>query len=344
MSEGTAIEWADNTFNPWWGCAKVSPACDHCYAERDAGRFQPGRVLWGVEAERRTFGDKHWNDPVRWNARAAKAGRRESVFCSSMADVFDKNAPAGARERLWRLIAETPSLDWLLLTKRIGNARRMLPGPWLEPGGWPANVRLGATFCNQDEVNRDLPKLLALDVPNFASLEPLLGPIDLASVQRVSDDGEWTYIDNGLTGFRATKGGGFDGKALDWVIVGGESGPSARPMHPAWVRALRDQCAKTGTPFLFKQWGEWLPGENEAHPTAKEPDGSLRRIAHHQDGRWGATETRPTEANYVTLDEAGEMRRGPWDGRPNVTCWAERVGKRAAGRLLDGAEHNGFPT
>jgi protein gp37 len=330
MSENTAISWTDHTFNPWWGCAKVSPACDHCYAERDAKRFAPATTLWGVDAARRTFDDKpdgtnkHWDGPLKWNKAAQREGVRRRVFCASMADVFDKNAPEGARERLWRLIHDTPALDWLLLTKRIGNASRMLPPTWLRQPiygqlpDWPHNLRIGATFCNQDEVNRDIGKLLDLGCPNFASIEPMLGAITLTRIER--EEGDWSYLDNALTGFRANKGGGHDGKRLDWVICGGESGPHARPMHPDWPRALRDQCAAAGVPFHFKQHGEWAP---------------------HRAGAGG--------------DEGGDLRRGhvrylQGDGREpdghfrKGDAAVARVGKAAAGRLLDGVEHNGFPS
>lgn len=265
MAESTSISWTDATFNPWWGCSKVSPACDHCYAERDAKRFAAGRVLWGIDAERREFGDKHWNEPKRWaRLLPQKLGRRPRVFCASMADVFDKNAPPGARERLWHLILQTPELDWLILTKRIGNARSMLPREWLATRvygtlpSWPANLRIGSTFCNQEEVARDMRKLLDLCCPNFASFEPLLGPINLERIKRIERDGregdeETLYLDNALSGFMATKGGGYDGKPLEWVIAGGESGPHARPMPTAWARSLLEQCAKAGTAFHLKQ-------------------------------------------------------------------------------------------
>lgn len=280
MSDKTAISWTDATFNPWWGCTKISPACDHCYAERDAKRFAPGRVLWGVDAERREFGAKHWDQPKTWNDKAEREGGRLSVFCASMADVFDKNAPAGAREQLWQLIIDTPNLDWLLLTKRIGNARAMLPSEWLEDE-WPDHVRLGSTVVNQDEFDRDVPKLVALGCPNFVSVEPMLGPIDMRA----------EFVGRGAPSFESP---------LHWVIAGGESGPKARPTHPAWFRSLRDQCAVAGVPFHFKQWGEWADA-------------------------WTCS--------------GGDLKVSQWtDG-----ALSARVGKKAAGRLLDGVEHNGVP-
>src|SRR6266566_1604751 len=126
MGEETAIEWCDHTFNAWWGCTKVSPACDHCYAETWAKRTGfPD--LWGLNAGRRTFGEKHWYDPLRWDLAAMKASRRAKVFCNSMADVFDNHeGVTEARRRLWTVIKCTPNLDWLILTKRVGNIEKML--------------------------------------------------------------------------------------------------------------------------------------------------------------------------------------------------------------------------
>lgn len=234
MSETTGISWTDHTFNPVHGCAKVSPACDHCYAERDSKRFAGGQVLWGVDAARRTFGDKHWNEPLRWNAKAAKEGVRRRVFCASMADVFDKNWPDGTRDRLWRLIEATPHLDWLLLTKRIGNAKAMLPAAWLKAGEWPKHVRIGITVINQEEYDRDVSKLIALGCPNFLSIEPMLGSINLRSQA------------SGMP-IRALA------DLLDWVIAGGESGPHARAGDVEWYRSLMVQCSAAGVPFHLKQ-------------------------------------------------------------------------------------------
>ena len=293
MSENSAIEWTHHTFNPWWGCAKVSPGCDHCYAERDAGRFEPNKTLWGVDAARREFGDKHWDAPVKWNRAAEANGVRSRVFCASMADVFDKNAPAGARERLWALIKATPWLDWQILTKRIGNAKAMLPADW---GGGYENVWLGISVVNQEEADRDIPKLLATQARvRFLSIEPMLGAIVLP---KQCDAGS-TPGPGGVGGVTCALCGGNDGRGclgVDWVICGGESGPKARPMHPDWARSLRDQCAAAGVSFLFKQWGEWAP-------------------------------------NWLN-DDAGNKIPG--------SEWMDRMGKKIAGRVLDGRTHDGY--
>jgi protein gp37 len=299
MSNTTGISWCDATFNPWWGCSKVSPACDHCYAERDAKRFAPLRVLWGAGAERRTFGEKHWNEPRRWaRTLPAKLGRRPRVFCASMADVFDNQAPVEERVRLFRLIAETPELDWLLLTKRIGNAWPMMLEVAKRCGGGKqpmGNVWLGATVVNQAEADRDIPKLLATPAHvRFLSIEPMIGPVDLRHLQPGDPPTEIDALAGThgvLHPHRGTCG------RIDWVIAGGESGPHARPANPGWFRSLRDQCTAVGVPFHFKQWGEWVPED------------------HHR-----------------AIGDCGHQPALPI-----------RVGKRAAGRMLDGVEHNGFP-
>jgi protein gp37 len=279
MAENSNIEWTDHTFNPWIGCTKVSPGCDHCYAERRMDT-RLHRVQWGAGNPRvRT---KTWGDPVRWNKQHevffAQHGRRQRVFCASLADVFDNEVPQAWRDDLYGLIAKTPNLDWLLLTKRIGNARLMLPATWscgaTQP--WP-NVWIGATVVNQEEADRDIPKLDATPAHvRFLSIEPMLGPIDIR--------------------FEILWGAG-SRNGIDWVICGGESGHGARPMHPAWARSLRDQCAAAGVPFFFKQWGEHAP-------------------------------------NWLN-DDAGNAIPG--------SEWIDRMGKRAAGRLLDGVQHDRMP-
>jgi protein gp37 len=326
MSANSKIEWTDHTFNPWIGCTKVSPACDHCYAEVSTPCRTLG-VSWGAGEDRRRTSEANWKEPLRWNANHdkffAEHGRRQRVFCASLADVFDNEVPNLWRQNLMSLIADTPNLDWLLLTKRIGNVERMLQEACLHDGRLMdasdryrplENVWIGATIANQEEADRDIPKLLQVHAAvRFLSMEPLLGPVDLSYRaakalpiywEGTEADGPMPYHD-GLTGrhlFDAKRRGWapYSGRGVDWVIVGGESGPHARPMHPDWARSLRDQCAAAGVPFLFKQWGEWL-GE-------------------YQDG---ATDHDPMEIN--------------------ASPWSVRVGKKAAGRLLDGRTHDEFP-
>lgn len=239
MGKASSIEWTHHTFNPWWGCTKVSPGCKNCYAETFSRRV--GQEIWGRRSARRFFGDQHWNEPVRWNAEASRSRVRRRVFCASMADVFeDRLDVKHVRERLWRLIDATPALDWLLLTKRPDNFARF--APWRDE--WPQNVWAGVTAENQLWADRRIPLLLQVPaVVRFVSCEPLLGRLDLQ---------KW---------FRSVP-------QIDWVIAGGESGHHARPMNPEWARDLRDQCANAAVPFHFKQWGHWRP-EEEAVPATR---------------------------------------------------------------------------
>lgn len=237
MVENTKIEWAHHTFNPVVGCTKVSVgalgACVHCYAESWAKRA--GRDVWGDRPRQRTT-VANWAQPHKWNLAAAAAGVRYRVFCASLADVFDNAWDPQWRTDLFRLIWQTPNLDWLLLTKRIGNARAMLNAA-IEGLGtgmidWDdlpfPNVWLGATIANQEEAERDIPKLLNAPARlRFLSMEPLLEAVDLTTIQHF--------------------------KALGWVICGGESGPQARPLNVQWAESLREQCGAAGVPFFFKQ-------------------------------------------------------------------------------------------
>ena len=257
MAEKSAIEWTDATFNPWWGCTKVSPGCDHCYAERDAGRYQPERKLWGVDADRRFFGEDHWHAPTVWERKAIREDRRIRVFCASMADVFD-NHPAlpDVREMLWDLIRRTPHLDWLILTKRIGNVERMLPKDW---GGGYQNVWLGISVVNQTEADRDIPKLVGTPAKTrFLSCEPLLGPIDLEYPKSLFPHGP-SYCCSGVD--CGCMGQPIDAPLIwniDWVIVGGESGPRSRPMELGWARTLQIQCEIHRVEFFMKQLSQVL--------------------------------------------------------------------------------------
>lgn len=333
MSENSKIEWTDHTFNPWEGCQKVGPGCDHCYAETRNARFGGGQAInWGPGAPRRRTSPANWRKPLAWNA-AHKAfftehGRRQRVFCASLADVFDNAVDPAWRLDLFRLIEQTPNLDWLLLTKRIGNARAMSQVAMGAIGcihkPLPENIWLGATICNQAEADRDIPKLLATPARvRFLSMEPLLGPVNLTQIMRRSADGDWTYCDDVLRGFRAHKCGGHTSpeNAVDWVIVGGESGPGARPMHPDWARDLRDQCAAAGVPILFKQWGEHAVTYDRDRD---DPDWQRCAEWDRKPGRW------------INL-AGGHGFNG------DRVHYAERVGKKAAGRLLDGVQHDGFP-
>jgi protein gp37 len=222
----SSIEWTDFTFNGWIGCTRVSPGCDNCYAaaqDRFRGWTSQG---WGAGKPRRRTSTSTWRQPLRWNAAAASAGTRSRVFCSSLADVFDNEAPDEWRADLAQLILDTPQLDWQLLTKRIGNAAGMLASMF--PSGTPDNVWLGATIVNREELLRDGPKLMATPARvRFWSAEPLLGDLGIVP----------------------------PGLLPHWVIIGGESGPKARPMELDWARSLLLQCGAAGTRAFMKQLG-----------------------------------------------------------------------------------------
>lgn len=225
MGETTGISWTDATWNPWIGCTKVSPACDRCYAERDAKRY--GLADWGDDAPRKRTGVAYWKNPEKWNRKAEKEGKRTKVFCASMADVFeDRRDLDGWRQELWQLIGLTPNLDWLLLTKRPENFQRMLPPSWLkEPMG---NVWLGVTAENQRRADERIPLLLQTPaVVHWVSAEPLLGPLNLSRFK--------------------------DG--IDWIIVGGESGPGYRKMELGWAVDVLSQSRAYGFAFFMKQLG-----------------------------------------------------------------------------------------
>ena len=226
MAENSKIEWTEHTFNPWWGCIRVSPACKNCYAEAMAKMY--GHRCWGAKSERRFLSDAHWRQPLKWDKQAEADGVRRRVFCASMADVFeDREELIPWRQRLWALIEATPHLDWLLLTKRPENIAQMGPA-----SGFPANVWLGTTVENQKYADLRIPELSSVPAAvHFLSCEPLLGPLNLSN---------WLPM-------------------LDWVIAGGESGAKARPTDPKWFESLRDQCKKFRVNFLFKQWGNWTP-------------------------------------------------------------------------------------
>ncbi len=242
MGKDSGIEWTHHTFNPWWGCQRVSPGCEHCYAEALAKRT--GRARWGAGVPRVPASEKMWGEPLRWNAAARTAGERHRVFCASMADVFeDLPELAPHRARLFELVAKTPNLDWLLLTKRPENAGRLWSQAQYDAFNgadslgptWAPNVWIGTTVEDQRRAEERIPHLLRIPAAvRFLSCEPLLGPVDLDKVV--------------LTEPRVGR--------IDWVICGGESGGGARRMSAEWARSLRDQCESDGVPFFFKQWGE----------------------------------------------------------------------------------------
>jgi protein gp37 len=228
MAHNSKIEWTDHTFNPWIGCTNVSPGCDHCYAESWSKRS--GLVKWGNNPRRRTS-EVYWRAPLKWQAASAafdrQHGRRQRVFCASLADVFDNQVDRAWRSDLFDLIAATPALDWLLLTKRPQNIEKMLPNDWSERGR--PNVWLGTTAEDQSRFDQRWPVLSRIPaVVRFISYEPAIGPMRLNPTQQ---------------------------QQPDWIIVGGESGHGARPMRATWAREIIRDCQSLAVAPFFKQWG-----------------------------------------------------------------------------------------
>lgn len=256
MSDTTKIAWCDHTFNPWMGCVKVSDGCKHCYAEtllsRRGSAYGNRLPLWGPAktATRQVTSASYWRKPHGWNRDADRAGVRRRVFSGSLCDVFeDHPIPNATRATLWQLIAATPALDWLLLTKRPERIAECLPPDWGDTG-W-ANVWLGTSVEDMRVARRADHLRQVPAVVRFISYEPALGPLD----------------DLDLTG-------------LDWVIYGGESGPGYRAHDLAWPRAMRDKCRAAGVAWFYKQsaaprteMGITLDGElQRAWPTPRSAD------------------------------------------------------------------------
>lgn len=222
MGDNTAIAWTDRTFNPWMGCHKVSAGCKHCYAEELIVNRRQWGPIWGANADRRRTSPGNWAKPKRWNREALMGNGRLRVFCASLADVFeDHSGPNAWRADLFELIRQTPYLDWQLLTKRPENLEAMLPPDW--GAGWP-NVWLGTSIENAEFIDRAVHLTSVPSVVHFVSYEPALG--DLAELPL--DD-------------------------IEWVIFGGESGPSFRPMNMQWARDMRQRCDEEGVAFFYKQ-------------------------------------------------------------------------------------------
>jgi protein gp37 len=224
--EYSNIEWTTHTFNPWIGCQHVSPGCDRCYAEWGQDH-RLHRVEWGPHGERKRTAESTWKLPLRWARKARSNGQRPRVFCASLADVWDNRAPVEWRSDLFKLIHATPELDWLLLTKRPENIRKMLPVAISDLPAWPwPHVWLGTTCENQEYYDHRWPILKGIPATvHFISYEPALGPLTLGSSPDLPD----------------------------WVICGGESGSGARTMARWWAENLLDECRHLRVAFFMKQ-------------------------------------------------------------------------------------------
>ena len=242
MAKTTGIAWCDSTFNPWRICTPIGPGCDNCYAAALGHRFG---LEYKQGVPRIRTSESYWKQPLAWNKKAAASGKPWRVFCASLADVFDNEVPDEWRHDLWRLIDATPHLDWLIVTKRIGNAERMLPPTWINRAFPVDNVRILITVCNQEEADRDIPKLLALPCKNGISYEPALGSVDFRA---------WLPWKT-----RAYEGN----PSIQWIIVGGESGSKARPFDLAWARSTVAQCKAAGVPVFVKQLGRYPMPESD---------------------------------------------------------------------------------
>lgn len=318
MGDKTGIEWTDATWNPVTGCDNVSPGCDRCYAETFAERWRGTRGHYfetGFDVQLRP--DK-LDLPLRWT-------KPRRIFVNSMSDLFHDSVPDEYIGTVFRVMEQASQHTFQILTKRHGRMRSLL-NRWSTEGlvydmgyrcqGVPTspcrvtypmwtpapNVWLGVSAEDQKRADLRIPALL--DTPaavRFVSAEPLLGPIDLHGDPIGKDSVFWIGH-------------------LDWVIVGGESGPGARPMHPDWARSMRDQCIAAGVPFLFKQWGEWSPEDG-----LNWSEGNGRRLHYAR--------------NYLRPDGTCAVLGD--DGRPGVCM--ERVGKKRAGRELDGRTWDQYP-
>lgn len=306
--KNSKIEWTDHTWNPWVGCTRVSPGCQHCYAETMMDK-RYGKVQWGPQGTRVRTSAAYWKQPLKWNRAAAAEGVRRRVFCASLADVFedkpDQPELDESRRDLFNLISETQHLDWLLLTKRPENVMSMLikAGRGFQP--LPPWAWIGTSVENQEYADKRIPELLKIPATvRFLSVEPMVGPVDLSAYLTPKWTSEERLSPKHGIGFPPTLDVVRIRPRVDWVIVGGESGHGARPMHPQWARDIRDQCENAGVPFFFKQHGEW-----------------------RYRGRF---------------DSEMRVYQQLWIDHDTLDAW-ERAGKKAAGRLLDGREWNEFP-
>ena len=257
----TKIEWADDSANPWWGCNRVSPACTHCYAADVAARFRPADTLWGPGSARALRLDAFEHELKRIANRGKREGRLRRVFIASMCDVFEDRDDLGEpRKRVWDILhclaGDKPQLVPMVLTKRPD-----VMAAWAKEHGWPVAAWAGCTVEDHRRAEERVPYLLQVPAAvRFLSMEPLLEGVRLDPLWL--ETGAPPLFSKRTARERCGWVGG-----INWIIVGGESGPHARPMHPAWARSLRDQAVAAGVFFHFKQWGEWAPEDGSYVPT-----------------------------------------------------------------------------
>lgn len=335
MANHSKIEWTGRTWNPVSGCTKISAGCDNCYAERLAERF---RGTIGHPYEQGfdlVLHPERLDQPGRWR-------KPSLVFVCSMADLFHKDVPREFIDRVFDAMEAAPRHQYQLLTKRSSLMRDYVNARWR--GDPPAHIWLGVSVENQQAASRVVHLLNTNAAVRFLSCEPLLGPLRLTSID-VNGDSEVNALVRTQWGEEIERWrcsspdwqdefcdwyglsempnpGAYMMPAIDWVIAGGESGPGARPMHPDWARSLRDQCQAPGVPFFFKQWGDWFPGEIEdmadgINGLSAFPDIEHDRTADTWEGKW----------RHSQIEGAGMLR----------------VGKKRAGRHLDGCTHDDFP-
>lgn len=322
MGDLTGISWADKTFNGWKGCAKWSAACRWCYAERDTKRW--GMDLWGANKPRKIVSEATWRKPYAWNREAERLGLTYRVFGFSWADVFeDRPELIEARKRFLGMVEETTRLIWMLLTKRIENVMDMTP--WGD-SGWPPNVWIGTSVEQQRFADRRVPHLVRIPAAvRFVSCEPLLGAVDLTRIPAGSDQQPEMVWD--VLGKRYGVPGLWQApmsRGVDWLITGGESGRHAgvRPSHPQWFRDLRDQAVANGVPFHHKQNGEFVS------PTEIDTAG-MDDVVCNERG--------------ITMWPSGRIAAGPAGTAMDGSEMLWRVGRKRAGRRLDGKIWDQFP-
>lgn len=343
MSDGTKIEWTDATINVINGCTVVSPGCKHCYAMKQAHRFPVRQGL-----TRKTAGGMVWTGEVRLHTpplgQLIRWKRPRRLFWNAHGDTFHENVPVEWIDLCFAAMLLSPQHVHQVLTKRpermrdyindpqtpfrvgaaVGELVRLdlIKGASIGKFAWPLpNVWLGVSVEDQQRANERIPLLLdTMAAIRWLSMEPLLGPVDLGTITLRAFGALPNPLSSRLGDYVQPLVGNFtDSPRINWIVLGGESGPKARPMDPRWARSIRDQCAAADVPFLMKQWGEW------GHPRppirfAGDPAGSHRKVLR---GHFRGREVPVHQFN---------------DGSSLV-----KIGKAAAGRLLDGVEHNGYP-